>query len=136
MRFSAVVAQSAFLMHYQYSIIAFSSGASRPSSSSSNGQHNEIFSDIHTINNAFVNNNAADRGLGRLYMSKNDNVDEDNVEDLHGINEKKGLSPVGILGASTVITTQLHATKVCICCNDLTGFVSFKICAHLVHKNC
>ena len=70
-------------------------------------------------------------------MSKNDNIaNEDNVQDLHDINEKKGISPAGILGASTVITTQLYATKVCLCYNDLTEFVSFKISAHLVHKNC
>jgi len=114
MRFSGVVAQSAFLMHYQYSTtVAFSSGASRLSSPS-NGQHNDIFSDIRTSNNVFVNNNAAVRGAGRLCMSKNDNIaNEDNVQDLHDINEKRGISPAGILGASTVITTQLYATKVC-----------------------
>ena len=120
MRFSAVVAQSAFLLHYQYSTtVAFSSGASRPSSPI-NGQHDDIFSDFRTNNsNAFVKNNAADRGLGRLCMSKNDNIaNEDNVQDLHDINEKKGISPAGILGASTVIATQLYATKVCICCNE------------------
>ena len=52
-------------------------------------------------------------------MSKNDNIaNEDNVQDLHDINEKKGISPAAMLGASTVITTQLYATKVCICCNE------------------
>ena len=122
MRFSAVVAQAAFLLHCQdLSSFAFSSPnvASRPSSSSSNSQLNIIFSDIHSNDNAFVNNNAAVRGAGRLCMSENDNIDEDNVQDLHDdINEKKVISPVGILGASTVITTQLCATKVCICCNE------------------
>jgi len=126
MRFSAVVAQAAFLFQYQdctnYLSFAFSSpgySASRPSSSG-NGQHRDIFSDIHTNDNAFVNINAADRGLGRLSMSKNDNniANEDNVEDLHGINEKKDISPAAMLGASTVITAQLCATKVCICCNE------------------
>ena len=118
MRFSAVVAQVAFLFQYKdYSTVAFSSGASsRPSSS--NGQQDDIFSDVHTNNNAFANNNAAVRGLVKLYMSKNDITDDDNVEDLHDRNEKKDLSPVGILGSSTVITTQLYATKVCICCNE------------------
>jgi len=116
MRFPAVVAQSAFLMHYQYSsTVAFSSGASRLSSPS-NGQYNDIKDpDIRTNDNAFVNNNAADRGLGRLCMYI---ANEDNVQDPRDINEKKGISPAGILGASTVITTQLYATKVCICCNE------------------
>ena len=118
MRFSAAVAQAAFLQYQDYSTVAFSSGASSRPSSSSNGQLNDIFSAIHTNDNAFVNNNAAVRGLGMLYMSKNDNFDEDNVEDLHDINKKKCISPVGILGASTVITTQLYATKVCIGCNE------------------
>ena len=119
MRFSAVVAQSAFLLHYQYSTtVAFSSGASRPSSPI-NGQYNDIKGpDIRTNDNAFVNNNAAVRGAGKLCMSKNDIANEDNVQDLHDINKKKGISPAAMLGASTVITTQLYATKVCICCNE------------------
>lgn len=126
MRFSAVVAQAAFLFQYHdctnYLSFAFSSPgytASRQKSST-NGQQNDIFSDFHpNNNNDFVNNNAADKGLGRLCMSKNDNIaNEDNVQDLHDINEKKGISPAGILGAITVITTQLYTTKVCICCNE------------------
>ena len=121
MRFAALVVQAAFLFQYQdctnYLSSAFSSSyvANRPSSSG-NGQNNDIISAIQTNDNAFVNNNAAVRGTGRLCMSKNDNFDEDNVQDLHDIsisNKKKGISPAGIFGASTVITTQLYATKVC-----------------------
>ena len=76
MRFSTVVVQAAFLFQYQdstnYLSFAFSSPnvASRPSSPI-NGQYNDIKGpDIRTNDNAFVNNNAADRGLGRDYVCR------------------------------------------------------------------